>query len=94
MSQKHVGLPIHGPNEKMPEMSERQYSGQVERVLRDADEIAASRGHAFIGTEHLLLALTRTDDGSFARRLLDDLAVTDAMRQRIEDVIGSDPAGD
>ena len=71
-------------------MNERRYTGQVERVLGSADEIAVLRGHALIGTEHLLLALARTNDGSFARRLLDELGVTDAVRQRIEEVIGPD----
>lgn len=73
------------------DMSDRRYSGQVDQVLRIADEIAAVRGHSLIGTEHLLLALTRAEEDAFARRLLDELAVTEQIRARIESVIGHDP---
>jgi ATP-dependent Clp protease ATP-binding subunit ClpA len=60
----------------------------VEELLKDANAIADRRGHAFVGTEHLLLAMTRQSDGSFARRLLDEVGATDALCARIEDVIG------
>jgi len=65
-----------------------ELSGQVEQLLRDASKIAAARGHAFVGTEHLLLAMTRQTDDSFARRLLDEAGATQALRSRIEAVIG------
>ncbi|MGZ5430575.1 MAG: Clp protease N-terminal domain-containing protein [Thermoanaerobaculia bacterium] len=65
-------------------------SGQVEELLRRASEIAESRGHMFVGTEHVLLALTRQTDDSFARRLLDEAGATEALRTRIEHVIGGD----
>ena len=65
-----------------------ELSGQVEQLLRDASEIAAARGHAFVGTEHLLLAMTRQTDDSFARRLLDEAGATQVLRSRIEAVIG------
>ena len=62
----------------------------AEELLKDANTIADRRRHAFVGTEHLLLAMTRQSDGSFARRLLDEVGATDALRARIEDVIGPD----
>lgn len=65
-----------------------QLSGKVEELLRDARELATSRGHAVVGTEHLLLAMTRQSDDSFARRLLDEAGVTDMLRQRIESALG------
>ena len=67
-----------------------EFSGQVEQLLRDASEIADVRGHAIVGTEHILLAMTRQSDDSFARRLLDETGATDAVRSRIESVIGSE----
>jgi ATP-dependent Clp protease ATP-binding subunit ClpC len=65
-----------------------ELTGQVEQLLSDAVEIAATRGHAFVGTEHLLLAMTRQTEDSFARRLLDDAGATETLRARIESVIG------
>jgi ATP-dependent Clp protease ATP-binding subunit ClpA len=65
-----------------------ELSGQVEQLLRDASEIADARGHAVVGTEHLLLAMTLQTDDSFARRLLDEAGVTQTLRSRIESVIG------
>jgi len=65
-------------------------SGQVEELLRNASEIAEDRGHMFVGTEHVLLAMTRQTDDSFARRLLDEAGATEAVRSRIESVIGGD----
>ena len=65
-----------------------ELSGQVERLLEEASDLAAARGHAFVGTEHLLLAMTRQTDDSFARRLLDEVGATQPLRSRIEAVIG------
>jgi ATP-dependent Clp protease ATP-binding subunit ClpA len=67
-----------------------QLSGMVAELLRDADTIAEKRGHAFVGTEHVLLAMTRQSEDSFARRLLDEVRATAALRSRIEDAIGPD----
>jgi ATP-dependent Clp protease ATP-binding subunit ClpA len=65
-----------------------ELSGQVEQLLRDASEIAAVRGHAVVGTEHVLLAMTRQTDDSFAQRLLDEAGATQNVRSRFESVIG------
>ena len=40
------------------------------------------------GTEHVLLAMTRQSEDGFARRLLDDVGATEALRSRIEGLIG------
>jgi ATP-dependent Clp protease ATP-binding subunit ClpA len=77
------GIPSVGDDRVMGELS-----GKVEELLRDADAIAETRGHAVVGTEHVLLAMTRQSTESFARRLLDDVGATDALRSRIESVIG------
>jgi ATP-dependent Clp protease ATP-binding subunit ClpC len=65
-----------------------ELTGQVEQLLEDAAEIAVARGHSFIGTEHVLLAMTRQTEDSFARRLLDEAGATQTLRSRIESVIG------
>lgn len=65
-----------------------ELTGQVEQLLEDASDLAVARGHAFVGTEHLLLAMTRQTDASFARRLLDEVGATQPLRSRIEAVIG------
>lgn len=67
-----------------------ELSGQVEQLLREASEIAAARGHMMVGTEHVLLAMTRQTEDSFARRLLDEAGATDRLRSRIESIIGDD----
>jgi ATP-dependent Clp protease ATP-binding subunit ClpA len=69
-----------------PTMTE--LSGNVEELLRQARELAATRGHAVVGTEHVLLAMTRQSEDSFARRLLDEVGATQPLRARIQAVIG------
>ena len=65
-----------------------ELSGAVEQLIRSASEIAAARNHPMVGTEHVLLAMIRQSDDSFARRLLDDVGATDELRRRIEELIG------
>ena len=65
-----------------------ELSGNVEELLRQARELAVTRGQSVVGTEHLLLAMTRQSEDSFARRLLDDVGATEALRSRIEAAIG------
>jgi ATP-dependent Clp protease ATP-binding subunit ClpA len=65
-----------------------ELSGTLEELLRQARELAAMRGHNVVGTEHLLLAMTRQSEDSFARRLLDEVGATQELRSRIEAVIG------
>ncbi len=65
-----------------------ELSGKVEELLSDACGIAETRGHAVVGTEHVLLAMTRQSGDEFARRVLDEVGVTELLRSRIEAVIG------
>lgn len=58
-------------------------------LLDEAQEIATTRGHGFVGTEHILLAMTRQSSDSFARRALDEAGATETVRSHIESVIGS-----
>jgi len=65
-----------------------QLTGTAEALLRDAARIAEVRGHGFIGTEHILLAMTRQSPESSARRALDEVGATNSLRLHIEGVIG------
>jgi ATP-dependent Clp protease ATP-binding subunit ClpA len=67
-----------------------KFTQRVEELLADAREIAEARGHAFAGTEHLLLAMTQQSDEAFARRLLDEIGATAELQTRIEAVIGTE----
>lgn len=66
-----------------------ELSGKVHELLREAGDLADARGHAVVGTEHVLLAMTRQSDDSFARSLLDEVGATESLRARIEDAIGA-----
>jgi ATP-dependent Clp protease ATP-binding subunit ClpA len=67
-----------------------QLSGSVEKLLTEARRMAEVRGHAIVGTEHVLLAMTRQPPDAFARRLLDEVGATEQLRLRIEDAIGKE----
>jgi ATP-dependent Clp protease ATP-binding subunit ClpA len=66
-----------------------ELAGSVEALLHEARELADARGHALVGTEHLLLAMTRQSTDRFARRLLDEVGATEPLRARIEGAIGT-----
>jgi ATP-dependent Clp protease ATP-binding subunit ClpA len=65
-----------------------ELSGRAEELLSEARLMAETRGHDVVGTEHLLLAMTRQSNDAFARRLLDEIGATESLRSRIEAVIG------
>lgn len=52
-------------------MNERKFSTGAEQVLRQAQEAAGELGHGFVGCEHLLLAMLRTESGAAGRALAD-----------------------
>ena len=55
-------------------MTENQYTKQAQEALNMAKEIAEANRHPYIGTEHLLYALTEEKD-AVAFRLLTSLGV-------------------
>jgi ATP-dependent Clp protease ATP-binding subunit ClpA len=65
-----------------------ELSGSVQALLAEAGRLADARGHPIVGTEHLLLAMTRQSADAFARRLLDEVGATEHLRSRIEAAIG------
>jgi ATP-dependent Clp protease ATP-binding subunit ClpC len=65
-----------------------ELSKVVQDLLDDALAIAKRRGHGIVGTEHLLLAMTRQSENSVARRLLHEAGVDEDLRARVEAIIG------
>ena len=65
-----------------------RFTDRARRVVVLAQEEARLLGHNYIGTEHLLLGLLRESDG-VAGRTLDALGISlDAVRTRVEEIIG------
>jgi enamine deaminase RidA (YjgF/YER057c/UK114 family) len=66
-----------------------RFDDDARRALALAQEEATRLGHHYIGTEHLLLGLTRLDDG-VAARVLSSLGVETAkVRMAVEFILGT-----
>ncbi len=65
-----------------------RFTDQARRVVVLAQEEARRLDHNYIGTEHILLGLIREGDG-IAAKTLESLEISlDAVRQKVEDIIG------
>lgn len=67
----------------------------VESVVRNAFDEARARGHTYVGSDHLLAALTKEPPGSPAREALEACGVDEALVANYlaeESVIASEPA--
>jgi ATP-dependent Clp protease ATP-binding subunit ClpA len=65
-----------------------RFTDRARQVVVVAQEEARDLNHGYIGTEHLLLGLTR-DAGSIAARALQELEIgQDAVRERVIEIIG------
>lgn len=64
-------------------MNEIQFTADAERAIELSQEAASELGHGYVGTEHLLLGLIRTNQG-LAREVLTETGLTDDM---IEDIV-------
>ena len=65
-----------------------RFSDRARRVVVLAQEEARRLSHGHIGTEHILLGLTRESDG-VAARALESLGISlDAVRQQVEQTVG------
>jgi hypothetical protein len=73
-----------------------RFTDQARRVVVLAQEEARLLNHSYIGTEHLLLGLIRTDEG-VAAEALQSLGVTlELVRAQVEENVGygqHDPSG-
>src|SRR5215468_8130378 len=65
-----------------------RFTDRARRVIVLAQEEARSLSHNYIGTEHLLLGLIREDEGIAAKALTALDIELDAVRERIEEIIG------
>jgi ATP-dependent Clp protease ATP-binding subunit ClpC len=64
-----------------------RFTDRARRVVVRAQEEARTLGHSYIGTEHVLLGLTR--EGGVAPEALEALGIsTEAVRQHVEEAVG------
>ncbi len=68
-------------------------SPRGKKVLEDSAEEARNLGHEYIGTEHLLLACSREEDGETAKFLAASSVAVDALRETIVELSGGGAAG-
>jgi ATP-dependent Clp protease ATP-binding subunit ClpC len=61
---------------------------RMKRTMENADRIAAGRGHDYVGTEHLLLALLDDPDG-IAGSAIRRLGFEPALRATVEGILAS-----
>jgi Clp amino terminal domain, pathogenicity island component/UvrB/uvrC motif len=65
-----------------------RFTDRARRVIVLAQEEARMLNHNYIGTEHILLGLTREGEG-VAAKALESLGISlDAVRQQVEEIIG------
>jgi ATP-dependent Clp protease ATP-binding subunit ClpC len=60
---------------------------QLERVIKAAHEIAREYEQEYVGTEHLLLAIAREDDGTASQVLAECGATEEAARAAVNKLI-------
>ena len=60
----------------------------MERIVEAAEAEASTRGHDYLGTEHLLISLASDRDG-IAGRVLEELGVADEAISRIREIMDS-----
>ena len=71
---------------KEDDMLHNKFTKQADAVLKKAGEAAIRLGHNYIGTEHLLIGLIRTD-GLASEVLRDNGVEEDEMIQLVEELI-------
>jgi ATP-dependent Clp protease ATP-binding subunit ClpC len=67
----------------------KKQTPRVTQILHRAELVGDEWGHDFVGTEHLLLAITQDRDG-IASRVLSDLGVSEEAARRVRAIIESD----
>lgn len=66
-----------------------KFTKKAQEVLEISNEIAMELGHSYIGTEHLLYALSKESDG-VAGRVLENQGITqEAILSKIEELVGT-----
>jgi hypothetical protein len=70
-------------------LSLTKYTKRARDVLLSAAELASSRGHDYVGTEHLLLALL-ADDGGVAAAAMTRLDIRERLRAEVVAIVESE----
>jgi hypothetical protein len=65
-----------------------RFTDGARRVIVFAQDEARELNHSYIGTEHLLLGLTREDEGVAAQALRELEIRQDAVREQVTEIIG------
>lgn len=88
---KQAAQQRHGPRLGAPTLSLERFTERARGVVAAAEFSARHLGHAFIGTEHLLLAQYAEPDGLGAKVLLEAGLSAEQVRQGIVERIGEGP---
>src|SRR5262249_27167082 len=72
----------------MDEIEGLTLTPRLRRSFSEAAKVARDRGHAFLGTEHVLLGLLAEPDG-IAGRVLAQLGVMEEARLKLEQIMDS-----
>src|SRR5262249_3064237 len=72
----------------MDEIEGLTLTPRLRRSLSEAARVARDRGHAFLGTEHVLLGLLAEPDG-VAAQVLAQLGVVEQTRLQLEQIMDS-----
>jgi ATP-dependent Clp protease ATP-binding subunit ClpC len=74
-----------------PQTGQMPLTPRAKEVLERATEEATALGHGFTGTEHVLLALTRSDSDNGASIVLSELGASPGhVRERVLEVLSGD----
>ena len=79
------------PRGASPAVGTLSFSPRAKKSLENALRESLQLGHNYIGTEHILLGLMRTDDGRAARVLTDLGATLEGVRAQVLVVLADRP---
>jgi len=81
-------LQVAGQLPESKKSGELPESPRAQQALADTHEECANLGHNYVGTEHLILALTRQSDGGAAEVLSNLGLKLDDIRQEVLNILG------
>ena len=67
--------------------SER-FTQRASTAIRKAHDAAAGMGHSYVGTEHILLGITREGEGLGARILADNALTDSVLTRMVTETVG------
>lgn len=72
---------------------EYKFTNSAEQALEIANDLAASLGHNYIGTEHILYGLVEEGTGVASKVLINQGVTSENILKEIEELIGINPEG-